>query len=136
MQKNRETLSPSQKKRAIKKSILVIDDSPDMLELRKTILEMDGIEVFSAASGTDALRILKEIKVDLVLLDFSLGDMNGPEFLKRLEAEQPQTLKEVPVVFLTGMDKNEVPPTKATGLISKSAGMEQFLKSVHSYFRK
>lgn len=114
----------------------MIDDSTDMLELRKTILEMDEFTVFSAASGTEALKILDEVKVDLILLDFSLGDMNGPEFLKHLEIEQPKILKEVPVVFLTGMDKNEIPRTKAAGLIHKSARTEQFLKSVHSYLRK
>lgn len=136
MQKGNETLNTSPKMQPTKKSILVVDDSADMLELRKMILEMDGFMVFLAASGAEALKMLKEVKVDLILLDFSLGDMNGPEFLKHLEMKQPKILKDVPVVFLTGMDKNEVPRTKAAGLINKSAGTEQFLKSVHSYLRK
>ncbi len=133
MQKSLENLNSTSKNQTFKKSILVIDDSTDMLELRKTILEMDGFTVFTAASGTEALKILDEVKVDLILQDFSLGDMSGPEFLKHLEIEQPKILKVVPVVFLTGMDKKEVPQTKAVGLINKSAGTDQFLKSVHSY---
>lgn len=111
----------------------MVDDSTDMLELRKIVLEMDGFTVFSAASGAEALAILDEEKVDLILLDFSLGDMNGPEFLKQLETKNPKILKKVPVVFLTGMDKKEIPQTIAAGLIPKSARTEQFLKSVHRY---
>lgn len=135
MQKSREILNSSPKKQANKKSILVVDDSTDMLELRKMILEMDGFTVFSAASGAEALRMLDEEKVDLILLDFSLGDMNGREFLKQLEVEHPKILKKIPVVFLTGMDKKDIPRTKAAGLIEKSAKTELFLKSVHSYLQ-
>lgn len=133
MQKGQEILNSSPKKQALKKSILVIDDSTEMLELRKIILEMDGFTVLTAASGTEALRILEQEKVDLILLDFSMDNMNGPEFLKHLEIEQPKILKEVPVLFVTGMDKSEIPRTRAAGVINKSAGTEQFLKSVHRY---
>lgn len=135
MQKSIENLNSTSKNQTFKKSILVIDDSDDMLELLKMILELDGFTVFSAASGSEALGVLNNLDVDLILLDVSLGDMSGLEFLKHLEEKQPKLLDEVPVVFLTGMDTDEVPQSKAAGLIRKSSGTDEILKSVHFYLQ-
>ena len=60
-----------------------------------------------------------------------MQDMTGTEFLIRLEEMRPEILKEVPVVFLTGMD--EIPKSKAVGFIRKPVDMDEFLKAVHSF---
>jgi CheY-like chemotaxis protein len=113
-------------------SILAIDDNSDILDLQKTVLELAGYEVHVALGGQEALDALRAIAPpDLILLDFQMEQMSGPEFLRELEKERPEILRSVPVVFLTGM--NEVPKTKAAGFIRKPAEMDEFVKEVQRF---
>ena len=115
-----------------KKRILVIDDNLEHLLLDKTILEMQGLEVFTAQSGKDGLAILSEIdRPNLILLDVHMGDMSGPEFLQALEEQKPEIIECVPVVFLTASDT--VPPSRAVGFIRKPMELDQFLLDVQHF---
>jgi response regulator RpfG family c-di-GMP phosphodiesterase len=116
----------------VKGVILVIDDSPDMLHLQKTILEMEDFKVFTAQSGDEALNILSEVKKpDLILLDVQMKEMSGTEFLKKLEEKRPDIAKVVPVVFITGME--QIPEGKVLGFIRKPFDMESFLSSIDHF---
>jgi CheY-like chemotaxis protein len=115
-----------------KKSVLVIDDNQDCLFLNKTILEIEGFEVFTASCGKDALAALSGIDPPgLILLDMRMPDMTGTEFLEIFEKQKPEIFEKVPVVFLTAMD--EVPASKAVGFIRKPMKCEKFLAQVHQY---
>jgi two-component system response regulator CpxR len=115
-----------------KRSILVIDDTADLLDLQKTILEMDGFEVFVAQSGSEAFNILTQINPpDLILLDVVMDDMNGPEFLDLLEKKMPRIMINVPIVFISGMEV--VPEGRVVGLIQKPFLVEEFLNDVHRF---
>jgi CheY-like chemotaxis protein len=115
-----------------KESILVIDDSTETLALQRITLGLEGFDVFTAQSGTEALSLLSKMeKPDLILLDMQLGDMSGTEFLIQLEETNPEIVESVPVVFLTGMD--EVPKSKAVGFIRKPTNMGEFLCAVHGF---
>ena len=112
--------------------ILVIDDSFDTLVLQRTVLELEGFEVFTAQSGAEAMEVLCEVgKPDLILLDMQLGDMTGSDFLAMLEEKRPEILECVPVVFLTGMD--EVPKCNAVGFLRKPLDTDKFLEAVHRF---
>jgi two-component system phosphate regulon response regulator PhoB len=82
-----------------KKSILVVEDESDILELVRYNLTRDGYTVHMAASGEAALKNIKTAKPDLVLLDLMLPEIDGLEVCKRLKAD-PATA-DVPVVMLT-----------------------------------
>ena len=115
-----------------KKTILVVDDSKELLRLNKIILEGNDYLVFLAESGSEALTVLSQIGMpDLILLDMLMEDMSGPEFLLKLEEKRPEIIENVPVVFLTAMDK--VPASKATGFIRKPFDIDNFLKAVHRF---
>jgi CheY-like chemotaxis protein len=115
-----------------KKSVLIIDDTADLLELQKTVLEMDDFEVFTAQSGDEAFKILAQIdQPDLILLDVRMDDMSGPEFLELLEKKMPEIMNLVPVAFLTAM--NEVPEGRVVGFIRKPFDVEKFLEAVHRF---
>lgn len=114
------------------KSILVIDDSKDSVMLSKIILEMAGYKVSTASSGQEALNILSDInEVNLILLDMQLGDLSGLEFLEILEQQNPEVSKNVPVIFLTGMD--QVPKSRAKGFLRKPVENTKLLKTVNSF---
>lgn len=76
--------------------ILIVDDEPAINKLVGKNLELVGHSCLSAYDGEQALRILEEKKVDLVLLDIMLPKINGHEVLERM--------KGIPVIFLTARD--------------------------------
>ena len=81
------------------KTIMVVDDNPDIITIVRTILEGKGFNVLSASSGAECLATLKTQKPDLIVLDIMMPDMDGLEVLTRLKATSE--FSNVPVVLLT-----------------------------------
>jgi two-component system alkaline phosphatase synthesis response regulator PhoP len=79
--------------------ILVVDDEPDIVELVSFNLKAEGFEVFSAASGPEALNLARAVLPDLIVLDLMLPDLDGVavcEILHRLPSTAP-----IPIIMLT-----------------------------------
>lgn len=81
--------------------ILVIDDNQDVRDLVVHILNGAGFKVFDAAGGVDALAILKENSIDLVLLDVMMPGMSGLEVLQEIRTGSNKKIREIPVMMLT-----------------------------------
>lgn len=81
------------------KTIMVVDDNPDIITIVKTILEGKGFTVMSALSGPECLDLLKSQKPDLIILDIMMPEMDGLEVLTRIKGMPEFT--NVPVVLLT-----------------------------------
>ena len=81
------------------KTIMVVDDNPDIITIVKTILEGKGFSVFSASSGAELLNMLKGQKPDLIILDIMMPEMDGLEVLSRLKAASETAT--IPVILLT-----------------------------------
>lgn len=81
------------------KTIMVVDDHPDMVTVMKTVLEAKGYEVISASSGVEFFERLAEKKPDLILLDVMMPQMNGLEALKRLRSDSETA--SIPVMLVT-----------------------------------
>lgn len=82
-----------------KKSIMVVDDNPDIITIVKTILEGRGYTVFSASSGPELLAMLPNHKADLIILDIMMPEMDGLEVLTRLKGKTETAT--IPVILLT-----------------------------------
>jgi two-component system alkaline phosphatase synthesis response regulator PhoP len=82
-----------------KQKILIVDDEEDILELLKFNLSREGYQVPCAASGEQALRLVRLEKPDLIVLDLMLPDIDGLEVTRRLKND-PNT-KNLPIVMLT-----------------------------------
>ena len=80
----------------MKKRILVVDDDAMNLMLTKRILEKQ-YNVLLAESGKEALNKMKGEKIDLVLLDIAMPEMDGIETFERMK----EIAAELPVIFLT-----------------------------------
>ena len=78
--------------------VLVVDDESWIRRNIRRILEKEGITVLLADSGTAALAVLKDQKVDMVLTDHRMPRMTGIELLEVVKAKYPGTLR----VMLTG----------------------------------
>lgn len=81
------------------KSVLVVDDEPDIRDLLRITLEAEGYEVFEAGDGLEAIHMVRQAQPDLVILDIMMPHMDGLEVLRRLEAD-PETAG-LPVIFLS-----------------------------------
>ena len=83
----------------MKKTIMVVDDNPDIITIVKTILEGKGYNVLSASSGAQLLNLLEGTKPDLIILDIMMPEMDGLEVLSRLKALTETA--SIPVILLT-----------------------------------
>jgi len=84
---------------ASNRTIMVVDDHPDQVDILRITLEWKGFNVRSAYSGKDLFAGLEKQKPDLILLDIMMPGMDGFEALTRLR-ENPDTAS-IPVIFLT-----------------------------------
>src|SRR5689334_19742825 len=70
-------------------TILLVDDSPEYLEATRFLLEHEGHLVLTAENGADTLDIVKENKVDVLLLDYYMPGMTGEEVVVALREFNP-----------------------------------------------
>ena len=80
--------------------VLAVDDEPSLTELLSMAMRYEGWNPSTAASGSEAVRVAREVHPDAVVLDLMLPDFDGLEVMRRIRAEQP----EIPVIFLTAKD--------------------------------
>ena len=81
------------------KSVLVVDDEEDILELLEYNLAKEGYRVLRVTSGEKALEASRSHQPDLILLDLMLPGLNGLEVCKRLKGNQKTS--GIPIVMLT-----------------------------------
>ncbi len=113
------------------KKVLVVDDEPDTLELVKLVLESGGFETVLAANGMDALAKVGNTKLDLVLLDIMMPDMDGWEVFRKIKEKYPA----LPIAILTAKAQNidkllGLHVLKADDYITKPFGKNELINKV------
>ena len=73
-------------------SVLVVYDNPSMADTLADILDVKGFEVQSAYSGAEALEILRDQPVNILLTDVRMPDMNGVELYRATRKTQPNLI--------------------------------------------
>lgn len=106
-------------------TILVVDDTADMVEFLEYNLQREGYQVLSAGNGTDALNLARTRLPDLIILDLMLPDLDGYSVCEILRC-QPST-SHIPVLLLTAL-AGEIPrlhgfESGATDYCSKPIGL-------------
>lgn len=86
-----------------KGNILIVDDTPENLQVLSATLSDRGYKVRGVINGKMAIRAAKSGSPDLILLDIQMPEMNGYAVCKQLKAE-PQTSK-IPVIFISALDE-------------------------------
>ena len=89
--------------------VLIVDDETDFLASTETVLKRRGFVVRTAASGEDALGVLREHPVDVAVVDVKMPGMSGIALLDRAKKLQPR----IEVVLLTG---HAAPPAAVQGM--------------------
>jgi CheY-like chemotaxis protein len=107
-------------------AILLVDDNPHGLIARRTVLEELGYVVHTGANGEEALHLLEREKVDLVVTDFRMPNMDGVELISRIR----ELHGDVPIILLSGFVEPLGLTEQSTGadvVLAKSAGEVGFL---------
>jgi DNA-binding response OmpR family regulator len=81
------------------KKILIVDDEPNILISLEFLMRRDGFEVAVAQDGEEALRIIREQRPDLVLLDVMMPKLNGFEVCKQVRGDL--ALSDTRIIMLT-----------------------------------
>ncbi len=79
-----------------KRTILVVDDEPKLVEVVRAYLEHDGYRVVGAGDGREALERFYQVRPDLVVLDLMMPELDGLEVCRRLRRES-----DIPIIMLT-----------------------------------
>ena len=117
-------------------SVLVVEDNPASLASMKKVLSDLGVRFLSAGTAAEALRMAGEERLDLVLLDWDLPDLNAPEAAARLHAACVGG--QTPVVIMSSLARPEMEGARpgefgAQGILAKpftSSMVEGILRSV------
>ncbi len=89
------------------RTILIVDDDPDIIRLLTAALEREGFRLLSASDGESALAVARAGRPDLVLLDWNMPGRTGLEVCRALRADPDLRLRQVPVVLLTAQSEAE-----------------------------
>jgi phosphate regulon transcriptional regulator PhoB len=120
------------------KSILVVDDEPDILDLVSYNLKKAGFTVASAADGEEALTIVRGNRFDLIVLDLMLPGIHGME-LCRILRSNPKTAH-IPIIMLTARgeeaDKIHGLETGADDYMTKPFSPKELIARVNAVLRR
>ena len=117
------------------KTILIVDDEPDVLTYLSTLLEDHGYATTLAKDGEEALAKLKAGPPNLITLDISMPEKSGVKFYREIK-EDPRWNK-IPVIIVTGVSEDfqkfistrrQVPPPE--GYLSKPINQEEILELI------
>ena len=116
--------------------ILIVDDEIDVCDFIKHFFEERNFRVFTALNGSDALRIVKKDKPQLVLLDMRMRGMDGIETLRNIRTVD----KKVKVVMVTAIEDkdkmNEAAKLGAAKYITKPLVLEDLEATVIEYTKE
>lgn len=122
----------------MRKKILIIEDEKDLAEMYKEKLRIEGFEVFLTDNVEEGLKIAKEEKPDLILLDILLGEENGISFLKK--QKEDKEISEIPVVAFSNYDNSQTKKeAKELGvkeyLIKTNFTPKEFVEKIKNYLK-
>lgn len=112
----------------MKNRILIIEDNENERILYKEELEKDGYEVLTASSGREGLSILEKEKIDLIILDLRMPEMDGLEVLGKVLSKR----RNLPVIIYTSYSeyKSNFLSWAAESYIMKSSDLSELKNKV------
>ena len=114
-------------------SLLWIDDYKPGLELYRAMFESQGYQVYTASSGEEGVRLAISLRVDVVVTDYEMPDMNGDAVTEKIKAANPN----IPVVLFSGSTfvPNRV-RRLADAVCDKAGSRDQLFSTIHRLLRR
>ena len=112
--------------------ILIVEDNEKNRKLVRDILQFKGYQLLESETAEEGIRLAREKKPALILMDFHLPGMNGIEALARLRADPGTTA--IPVFAFTAsvmpQDRREITSAGFDGFLSKPIDLKEFLATI------
>ena len=111
------------------KTLLLVDDETVILEIARKKFINAGYSVFTAGNGEEALEVISQQKIDLIVLDVQMPKMNGYTFLTELEKKK---ITDIPIIVLTAFGNMEpiFKRHKIKAYLMKPLQMEKLVEKV------
>ena len=101
------------------KTVLIIEDNPELRENIAELLQLEGYTVVMAKNGKEGYRVVKDCAPDIIVCDVLMEASDGPFFLKMMKADQ--TTSHLPIIFFSA---GSAPPSVIKGI---EQGADEYL---------
>ena len=120
-----------------KRRVLIVDDDVSVLDIVSASLEAADCSVLVAMTGEAALRAVRRVRPDLIVLDIGLPDMDGFQLCELLRSELAEAA--LPIVFLTASDATDAEARSrlvgGSGFIRKQLAWSVILECIRSHLK-
>ncbi len=117
------------------KTVMLVEDNELNMKLFHDLLEAHGYNILQTKDGMDALRIAREHKPDLILMDIQLPEVSGLEVTKWIKEDE--NLKSIPVIAVTAFamkgDEEKIRDGGCEAYIAKPISVTNFLETVRKF---
>jgi two-component system cell cycle response regulator DivK len=119
-------------------TVLIIEDNEKNMKLARDVLQAKGYQTLEAITGEEGVKLAKERKPDLVLMDIQLPGINGIEAFRQIRSNS--ATRSIPVVALTASvtptDRTAITAAGFDAFISKPISLKEFLDTVKRLVEK
>ena len=117
------------------KTVLIVEDNELNMKLFNDLLETRGCKILQTRSGVDAVRIARESRPDLILMDIQLPEVSGLEVTQWLKDDED--LKAIPVIAVTAFamkgDEEKILKGGCEAYLSKPISVAKFFETVDQF---
>ncbi len=120
---------------ALPKTILVVEDNELNMKLFHDLLEAHGYNILQTRDGMEALKLARQHRPDLILMDIQLPEVSGLEVTKWIKEDD--NLKSIPIIAVTAFamkgDEEKIREGGCEAYIAKPISVTNFLKTVEQF---
>jgi two-component system cell cycle response regulator DivK len=121
--------------RQMGKTVLIVEDNELNMKLFHDLLDAHGYRTLQTRNGMDALRLAREQRPDLILMDIQLPEVSGLEVIRWLKDDE--TLRDIPIIAVTAFamkgDEERIRRGGCEAYISKPISIAHFLDTVRRH---
>ena len=126
-----DDFSPVRTERAVVKSVLVVDDEQNFVNLLDWFLTKRGYEVRTALSGEEALQLVEKAASDLALIDIKMGPVDGLSLLGEMKQRLPAIRVIMMTAYPTSDSRRHAFGKGASAYFTKPVDLQELLKTIH-----
>ncbi len=135
MSPSTSTVAAADNEHAVGKTVLIVEDNELNMKLFHDLLEAHGYATLQTRDGMEALKIARQEKPDLILMDIQLPEVSGLEVTKWIKEDDD--LKRIPVIAVTAFamkgDEEKIREGGCEDYIAKPISIAKFLDTVKRY---
>ncbi len=120
------------------KTVMIVEDNELNMKLFHDLLDAHGYQTIESRDGVEALKVARDERPDLILMDIQLPEVSGLEVTKWLK--QDESLRAIPVIAVTAFamkgDEERIREGGCEAYVSKPISVISFLKTIDSFLGK